>query len=837
MVDFRKLRNDRATTGPINPEDIFLRLPRSTGINDLWKSQAEALSQWFARRDERDVVIKLNTGGGKTLVGLLVAQSTMYEKHGPVVYLCPVVQLVKQTIALAKRYGIRAVPYERGEELDEEFLRGKAVLVATYRALFNGLTRFGLAGGQRNIIQLEGIVLDDAHAAFEVVRDAFTLSVSSIKYNDLYTELTQSFRGDFADLGKQGTFDDVVSGKDQTVLEIPYWSWLARFGELRERLRTLEREDDFVFNWPLVRDTFHLCHALITSQEFAVTPICPMVDMFPSFAECPRRVYMSATVADDSSIVRTFDASVASTSKPISPTSLAGVGERMILMPQWTKIERTRLMPAIKNIIDRVAGSYGVALLVPSARIASTWEDLGTVVDGADVEKRVKDLVERKSNGPFVFVNRYDGIDLPEDACRLLLLANTPRGGNTYDLYRATVFEGSSVINTTIAQRVEQGMGRGTRGGGDHCVVLLFGADLLSWISQKSNLRLLTRSACAQLEMGGETSREIRTERDLWDTIQKCLERDDDWVKYHAQVLGESVSAPMLHSQNLEAAECERKLFRLARDNHYAKAIAVARKYVQDGKGVDTRVKGWILQLAAHVAYLWGNTSTSEELQQEAYANNHALFRPKAIPAYERLRMPTKQSANIVSRLRDFEQREGWYARFEEVADWLTSDATSNQFEESLKDLGTSLGFEVQRPDHEFRKGPDVLWIMTNKTALVIEAKSRKNEGKALTKEDHGQLLQAYEWFQQTYPDIAGFRVAIAPQAKVTATVTPGDSYVLTLAELGNMVGRVRQLIKGLVDSPLEGTRLEARCDELLGVHELTPPLLVSRFLKRLQSA
>ena len=44
-------------------------------------------------------------------------------------------------------------------------------------------------------------------------------------------------------------------------------------------------------------------------------------------------MYMSATIADDSEIVRTFGAAHEAVAKPITSTSLAGVGERKILVP------------------------------------------------------------------------------------------------------------------------------------------------------------------------------------------------------------------------------------------------------------------------------------------------------------------------------------------------------------------------------------------------------------------------------------------------------------------------------------------------------------------------
>lgn len=40
---------------------------------------------------------KLNTGGGKTPVGLLIGQALLHELRQPVLYLCPNSQLVRQT--------------------------------------------------------------------------------------------------------------------------------------------------------------------------------------------------------------------------------------------------------------------------------------------------------------------------------------------------------------------------------------------------------------------------------------------------------------------------------------------------------------------------------------------------------------------------------------------------------------------------------------------------------------------------------------------------------------------------------------------------------------------
>ncbi len=100
-VDFKKLREAKKQAPVVDPIEIFRRLPKSARIKDLYGSQAEVLQRWFDGRSERDHVLKLHTGGGKTLVGLLIGQSILTEICEPVLYICPNNQLVTQTLEKA----------------------------------------------------------------------------------------------------------------------------------------------------------------------------------------------------------------------------------------------------------------------------------------------------------------------------------------------------------------------------------------------------------------------------------------------------------------------------------------------------------------------------------------------------------------------------------------------------------------------------------------------------------------------------------------------------------------------------------------------------------------
>jgi len=77
-INFRRLsQGASALVNTItDPRDLFNALPEKVaGLDYLRGPQDQVLAAWYDRRDEQDLVIKMNTGGGKTLVGLLIARS------------------------------------------------------------------------------------------------------------------------------------------------------------------------------------------------------------------------------------------------------------------------------------------------------------------------------------------------------------------------------------------------------------------------------------------------------------------------------------------------------------------------------------------------------------------------------------------------------------------------------------------------------------------------------------------------------------------------------------------------------------------------------------------
>ena len=106
-LDFSKIPAIDTADTLLSPREIFAALPgKQAKYNYLRDVQAEVLSQWNENRESSDVRLKMNTGGGKTLVGLLILKSRLNEKKGPAVYVAATPYLASQVIQEANALGI-----------------------------------------------------------------------------------------------------------------------------------------------------------------------------------------------------------------------------------------------------------------------------------------------------------------------------------------------------------------------------------------------------------------------------------------------------------------------------------------------------------------------------------------------------------------------------------------------------------------------------------------------------------------------------------------------------------------------------------------------------------
>lgn len=296
MVDFKKRLGKKVIEKKLNPVEIYDSLDRRSETGPLRPAQEFILKEWFDnRKEKKNQIIKLHTGQGKTLIGLLILHSKLNSDNSPCLYICPNIYLVKQTIQEAKKFGIPYCTIGRGNDIPEEFLNGEKILITHVQKVFNGKSIFGL---NNESVEVDSVILDDSHACIDSIKSSFTIKID--RDEELYGKVLTLFESDLISQG-EGSFLDIKNGKYETLLPIPYWSWYDKKTEILELLSEYEDENtSIVFTWPMLKDNIENYKAIISGNHIEITPYYIPMHHFGSFDKAKHRVLMSATTQDDS---------------------------------------------------------------------------------------------------------------------------------------------------------------------------------------------------------------------------------------------------------------------------------------------------------------------------------------------------------------------------------------------------------------------------------------------------------------------------------------------------------------------------------------------------------
>jgi hypothetical protein len=237
----------------------------------------------------------MNTGSGKTVVGLLVLKSCLNEKKGPAVYVCPDPFLVDQVVHEAKDLGLEVTENEN----DPRFRRGQAILVINIFKLINGKSVFGV-GAEGSKIKLGSIVIDDVHACLSTTLGQFTLSLGSGE--EAYKELFSLFRDELVRQSEATTLEVEQNHPGANML-VPFWAWQKNVSKVVSILNKAKATESVKFVWPLIKEHIALSSCVFGAGRAEISLRCLPIRVIPSFVGAGRKIFMTATLADDSILV------------------------------------------------------------------------------------------------------------------------------------------------------------------------------------------------------------------------------------------------------------------------------------------------------------------------------------------------------------------------------------------------------------------------------------------------------------------------------------------------------------------------------------------------------
>lgn len=838
----RKAQAAEKVALPLNPIELYQTCKYKEGYEFLRGVQEEVLTQWHLRRMERDVVCQMSTGSGKTLTGLLMLYSKLVEGAGCCLFVCPTNQLLEQSIAMASNYGIPICHFDPNPNayaatFPAEFINRKSILLCSFHRLFNGRSIFN-----RDNIQIGAMVFDDAHKCVDIAREQTTIKIA--RNHTISEQLFAIFAPTLKEQ-LMGTFVQLEHGDPQMMMKVPYWIWMEKqevvtkiIGDYVVKINQDKKNNESLkFNWNIIANNLLAYDCYIGGTEVEISPIHVPYHEITSIMEAKHRYVLSATFEDNYDLIKDLGISYNSVSTPVIPVGRKDIGKRLIIAPRRFDPEITD--DSIRKFVAEYSKVQNVVVLVPSSAKANPWVELNaTLVDSNNIEPSLEKLKNSKGNF-MVFVNRYDGIDLHNDMCRVLIIDGIPKFRSLAEQY----FEGrlEPVRASKIAQIIEQGLGRATRSGRDYNVTYLLGIDLLEFIGYDDHLSYFTPLTRAQIVGGLELldgeprQNSIATLKEVSDL---CLSQNDGWLNYHTNNILmkiETQSEDENKLLRLQFAEVERVALTHFKRRNYEDAANLIQQEIIN-KIESKKTLAWYLQLAAQLLYR-ADINQSNNLQIKAHDESSLMFFPKlGSQVFKKIQSKGIQAEAVRKRLSRFTRTQDISLHFDTIWEDLIygKPSQSKLFEKALAELGRTLGFNVQMPENETGNGPDCLWCMSNNQYLVLEAKSDSIHTE-ISRDNIEQLLHSEVWFNEKYPNSDYLLCTLQrPNKKGRAVNTTDNMKVLAEEELALLKDNMMHFARSL-----QGTTIQNLSSEDIGqrliAYSLTPELFAVKYLKKIK--
>lgn len=541
---------------------------------------------------------------------------------------------------------------------------------------------------------------------------------------------------------------------------------------------------------------------------------------------------MSATLADDSVFVSALGLDTEDMKNIITPENANDMGDRLIIFPKYVNSDISEI--EIKEKVEETAKKYNVVILVPSFSRAKFWDEQGMRTATKDnIDGIVKALKSGKHVGKIIFVNRYDGIDLPGDACRMLVIDGLPPLNSIKDRYIQSVAPQSTILLREQVQRIEQGMGRGVRSNDDECCVVLMGDELSDVLSRNKGIDYFSAATRCQYDLSKKLWDLLVSETGSKPTIDQIfelanysLEKNAEWVTTCKENL-----AAVKYSTEAKVDEkivAQRKAFEKAINMQWLDA-ANAIKIVKD-KENDKKTKGYLCQIQAEYINKI-DSALSQEILKVGKNLSAAILSPLAGIQYQRTinTIPQAQaiSTNLLAGKLGLNEL---LVYIDGVLSNLCIGSEYEKFEEALNQIGVVLGFVCSRPDKETGGyGPDNLWAIDSNKYLVIECKTEATT-QTIKKDYCNQLSGSVNWFKENYvyPNECT-PIIVHPSKFVDVVASPDENMrVMTEEELTCFRKNIRDFYSALCHN---GSISDiSKINELLSIYKLRKDDIVNRY-------
>lgn len=774
MSVFRTSKADKPR--PVDPESLFRDLKdRSAEVRHLWSHQADILRAYADKHQATtDVALELPTGAGKTLVGLLIAEFRRRKLDERVVYLCPTRQLAHQVGAQARRYGTAAhvLVGRQAEYPVTEFAayqKGEAIAITTYSGLFNVNPRLD---------DPHVIICDDAHAGESFISSMWSAELVRREHADAFQAVIDLISADLPPaFASRLSRTDLAPHERRNVELLPCNSLRARAEQIRDALDAqIPGNAQVRYPWQTIRDHLDSCQLYVTWDSILIRPFIPPSLTHGPFQLARQRVYMSATLGEGGELERITGIPRIERLPIPAGWDKQGSGRRLFVLPELS-LDATASQEFTLGAVQHAGRSL---ILVPnSSRLDAITQSLTTagitVLRAQDIEESLDPFLNA-TNAALVLANRYDGLDLAGDACRMLVLHSLPGDTNLQESFLLSRLRAMALLKDRLLTRLTQAVGRCTRSDTDFAVVILMGSTIVDFVLKTDNRSLLHPELQAELEFGIQNSEE-RTVEELSELLEAFLSQSADWKSAEAEILKARANATRTRdtaSETLARTVADEVNYSYAMwSGRYEDALQQAQSVADAMQSPGLQpYRAWWYYLAAEAAlslFEQTNDAALHETAKDRFrrAGNAAQavtwFSQLARKRLPGLDTPSPNELLVLAgeSVLSFLGRAGhtgrrFEDRLKECADAL-GRTEHKQFHLGLRLLGEMLGFTSDPPAGNGT--PDGLWSLADRLHIAHEAKTEQSPGDAVSIGDVRQAAGHEKWVRANRPCATDGRV------------------------------------------------------------------------------
>lgn len=822
MLDVKKIKEENKKE-IVHPVKIFSALPNKDPKYDYLRDvQSEVLNKWFDNRNCKENIIKMNTGGGKTTVSLLILQSCLNERTGNAIYVVPDNYLIEQVKEEAKCLGINVTD----DVENTNYIRNKAILIISIQKLVNGKSIFSKKS-------IDNILIDDVHACLEIAINQFKILIENNSTSTLYREVLSLFK---PDLENQSYFNflNIEQGVySSNPMLVPFWAVQNKYKELLQILNKHKSDPSFTsieFAMGLIGDIIDMCNIVVSNDQIEITPDCIPIEKISGFENAKRRIYVSATLKDDGDLLNSFNIDVKNIKTIITPENASDIGNRIILYPQINNPSITD--EEIKSYLKNKSSEMRIVVIVPSRKKVSFWQDVADrIFDKSNIED-----VKKYDTGLDIIINRYNGIDLKGKLCSILVIDGIPNSRTKYDEIKEIMLLNTNISIKNQMQKIEQGMGRGIRSHQDCCGIIFMGKNLSNIIYENGAKNNFSISTLKQFELSESLYDELANKSlpEILENLDLCIKKQEDWISYMNEALIDIKYENTINYDQKELTQIS--AYRYAIKRNFEKCIKEIQENINHEE--DCKIRGYYkMQLAKYTNFF--DAQEAQNILISAKEDNPSVLLPLNGYTYKKQNKPIENQAKNLSEYiqKNYKDEKEYFLKMNLIINNLVfAPETHRKFEEAICELANNIGFFGSMPEKEIGKGPDDLWNIGMSQYLVIECKNEAvSEG--ISKSDCGQLLNSFNWAKEEYSEnskIIG--VIIHKSNYFEKSATPDkDFMILTQKNIEKLVDNLRKYSAAVGKIPLKDLKTD-KLKDLLDEYKLSRSLFLANYLSKPQT-